>query len=117
MIGLDTLLNIVQLLIGMGTLITMAYALNRFLKKPKDSLEARVAALELEMKDVKVSLLHGNDKFRKQNDVTEVILHSVLALIDFEMQYCLTEKVQMSDGLKDAKEDLQRFLSKRGEKE
>lgn len=113
---LQLILMSVQLLVALCTLLGMAYAFKKFLSKPKDSMIERIIMLEAEMKDVKAALNQGNDRFRKQNDTNEVILHSILALIDFEMQYCLTEKVTMSDDLKDAKEDLQRFLSKRGER-
>lgn len=105
-----------QLLVAIGTFIGMMYAFKVFLSKPKDSLESRVVVLEKEVDNLKKSLLQGNDRFRKQDDTNEVILHSILALIDFEIQYCLTEKVTMTDDLKHAKEDLQKFLSKRGEK-
>jgi hypothetical protein len=113
---LQLILMSVQLLVALCTLLGMAYAFKKFLSKPKDSMIERIVVLEAEMKDVKAALNQGNDRFRKQNDTNEVILHSILALIDFEMQYCLTEKVTMSDDLKYAKEDLQRFLSKRGER-
>lgn len=113
---LQLILMSVQLLVALCTLLGMAYAFKKFLSKPKDSMIERIIVLEAEMKDVKAALNLGNDRFRKQNDTNEVILHSILALIDFEMQYCLTEKVTMSDDLKYAKEDLQRFLSKRGER-
>lgn len=105
-----------QLLVAIGTFIGMMYAFKVFLSKPKDSLEAKVLILEKEVDDLKKSLHQGNDRFRKQDDTNEVILHSILALIEFEFQYCITEKVTMTDELKNAKEDLQRFLSKRGEK-
>ena len=105
-----------QLLVAICTFIGMMYAFKVFLSKPKDSLEAKVAILENAVEDLKKSLHQGNDKFRKQDDTNEIILHSILALIDFEIQYCLTEKVAMSEDLKNAKEDLQRFLSKRGER-
>lgn len=105
-----------QLLVAIGTFIGMMYAFKVFLSKPKDSLEARVVVLEKEVNDLKKSLHQGNDRFRRQDDTNEVILHSILALIEFEFQYCITEKVTMTDELKNAKEDLQRFLSKRGER-
>ena len=43
------------------------------------------------------------------------MLHSLIALIEFEIEYCLTEHKVPSDGLKKAKEDLHLFLAgKRG---
>lgn len=113
---LQIALMIAQLLVASFTLLGMAYAFKKFMQKPKDSIIERITTLEVEVKDVKSSLLQGNDRFRKQDDTNEVVLHSILALIDFEMQYCITEKVPMSDYLKDAKEDLQKYLSKRGER-
>ena len=63
----------------------------------------------------KQSLLKGNDRFRGQEDINEVVLHSLIALIEFEIEYCLTEHKVPSDGLKKAKEDLHLFLAgKRG---
>ena len=106
----------VQLLVAIFTLCGMLYAFKTFLSKPKDSMLKRIIELEVEVKELKNSLHQGNDRFRKQDDTNEVLLYSILALIDFEMQYCLTEKVAMSDDLKNAKEDIQKFLSKRGEK-
>lgn len=113
---LQLILMIFQLLVAICTFIGMMYAFKVFLSKPKDSLESRVVVLEKEVDNLKKSLHQGNDRFRKQDDTNEVILHSILALIEFEFQYCITEKVTMTDELKNAKEDLQRFLSKRGEK-
>ncbi len=120
---LQIILMSVQLLVAVFTLCGMLYAFKTFLSKPKDSMIKRIIELEVEVKELKNSLHQGNDKFRKQDDrfrkqddTNEVLLYSILALIDFEMQYCLTEKVAMSDDLKNAKEDIQKFLSKRGEK-
>lgn len=90
----------------------MLYAFNTFLKKPKESIEGRIVALEVEVKEIKDSLHKGNDRFRTQEVTNEVILHSVLALIEFEMQYCLIEGKLMSEELKQAKTDLNAFLSK-----
>ncbi len=113
---LQLILMIFQLLVAICTFIGMMYAFKLFLARPKESVEARLLVVEKTVEDLKKSLLQGNDRFRKQDDTNEIILHSILALIDFEIQYCITEKVTMTDDLKHAKEDLQKFLSKRGEK-
>ena len=73
-------------------------------------MESRISAAEVEIKDIKQSLRLGNDKFAIQNRINEVLIHSVMALIEFEIQYCLTEHKDMSKGLEQAKEDLNRFL-------
>lgn len=113
---LQLILMIFQLLVAICTFIGMMYAFKLFLARPRESVEARLLVVEKVVEDLKHSLLQGNDRFRKQDDTNEIILHSILALIDFEIQCCITEKVTMTDDLKHAKEDLQKFLSKRGEK-
>lgn len=109
----STILPIMQLILSFGNICIIGYAFFKFLGKPHDSLESRVSVLEVKQKEVEQSLHQGNDRFREQHDVNEVIIHSTLALIEFEMQYCLTEHKQMSAGLEKAKEDLNRFLAKR----
>ena len=109
----QTLLPILQLLLAVGNLGIMVYALTKFIAKPHEDLTSRVTKLEVRVDDVEESLKQGNDKFREQGQTNEVIIHSLLALIEFEMSYCLTEHKPMSAGLEKAKEDLHNFLSKK----
>lgn len=111
--SIQDVLSVMQLILSFGNICIIGYAFVKFLGKPHDSLESRVSVLEVKQKEVEQSLHQGNDRFREQHDVNEVIIHSTLALIEFEMQYCLIEHKQMSTGLEKAKDDLNRFLSKR----
>lgn len=90
----------------------MLYVFKGFVSKPHNNLEERVTKVELEVKDIKDSLKQGNDKFREQNETNEVLLNSTLALIEFEIQYCLTENKHISPELQKAKENLHGYLSK-----
>lgn len=101
--GMDIFLKLVNI-------IVILIAVAKFLRKPHNSLGQRVTALETEVKDIKQSLHQGNDNFKDIFAALKVLIHSVMALLDFEMQYCLTEHKEMSDGLKDAKKDLEGFL-------
>ena len=111
--NITTILPIFQLILTFGNICVLAYALFKFLNKPHDTLEDKVNAHEVEIADIKKSLLQGNDRFREQEDTNEVLIHSVLALIEFEIQYCLTEHKEPSKDLERAKEDLHSYLSKR----
>lgn len=104
--GLDLLLKI-------ANVILLGYALYKFTKKPHDTLDQRVTTLEVDVKNIKESLNQGQDKFRAHDGAIEILLHSTLVLVEYEMQYCLEEHKEMSDGLKDAKNELHKFLSKR----
>ena len=111
--NITALLPFFQLVLTFGNICVLAYALFKFLNRPHDTLEDRVNAHDVEIADIKKSLLQGNDRFREQDDTNEVLIHSVLALIEFEIQYCLTEHKEPSKDLERAKDDLHSYLSKR----
>lgn len=102
-----------QLILAFGNICVLGYALYKFMNKPHDTLEDRVNAHDVEIKEIKSSLLQGNDRFREQEDTNEVLLRSLLALIEFEIQYLLQENKPISRDLEKAKDDLHNFLSKR----
>lgn len=80
--------------------------------EPFNELKIKVDAHDVEINDIKSALRQGNDRFREQESTNEVLIHSTLALIEFEIQYCLTEHKDMSKGLEKAKEDLNNYLAK-----
>lgn len=110
---INYILPILQLVLAFGNICIMAFALVKFLNKPHSTLEGRVSTLEVDIREVKQSLLQGNDRFREQESTNEVILHAVLALIEFEIQYCITEKKPITKELEKAKEDLHSYLAKK----
>ena len=109
----QTMLTIMQMILAFGNICIMTYAFSKFLAKPHDTLEQRVNTLEVKIGEIEDSLKQGNDKFREQNTTTEVLINSTLALIEFEIQYCYTENKPISNGLEEAKNNLNRFLAKR----
>lgn len=109
----QTILPLMQLLLTFANICVLAYAFFKFLNKPHSTLEEKVQEHEFEIKELKQSLLQGNDRFRAQDSTNEVLIHSTLALIEFEIQYCLTEKKPMSKDLEKAREDLHNFLAKK----
>ena len=111
--NITDILPFFQLILAFGNICVLGYALYKFMNKPHDTLEDRVNAHDVEIADIKKSLLQGNDRFREQDDTNEVLIHSVLALIEFEIANCLTEHKEPSRDLERAKEDLHAYLSKR----
>lgn len=109
----EIILPILQIILAIGNIVVMGYALVKFLNKPHNSLENRVSVLEEDLREIKASLRKGNDRFREQDDTNQVLLHSVLALVEFEMQYCIEEKHPVTKELERAKENLHSYLSKR----
>lgn len=100
-----------SLFFDIAQLVTILYALYKFTRKPHDSLSERVTVLETEVKNLKADISSEKEKRMTLEKAVKMALHSILALIEFEMQYCISEHKEMSDGLKKAKEDLHEFLS------
>ncbi|MBQ1781853.1 MAG: hypothetical protein II003_03285 [Methanobrevibacter sp.] len=110
---LQNILLIASLVLTLFNISVMLYGFRTFLRKPRTVLEDRVTILEAKVLKLEDSRDNGKEKFKMQERTNNVLIHSTLALIEFEMQYCLTEKKQMSDDLKRAKEDLHDFLAEK----
>lgn len=111
--SLTTILPVLQTVLAFFNICVLGYAFYKFINRPHNSLQDQVNAHEVEIREIKASLLQGNDRFRDQDDTNEVLIHSVLALIEFEISYCLTEHKTPSRELEKAKDDLHSYLSKR----
>ena len=110
---IQEILPVLQVVLAFCNICVMGYVFVKFVGRPHNTLESRVDVLEIDMKEVKKSLLQGNDRFREQDTTNEILLKSLLALIEFEIQYCLTENKPLNKDLEKAKEDLHNYLSKR----
>ena len=101
-----TIMTGMQMILAFCNICIIGYGFYKFLNTPRDSMEQRITALEVKVENLKSS--QENDQ-----DTLKVLTRSTLALIEFEMQYCMTENKDMSDSLKAAKRDLEEFLSRR----
>lgn len=111
--NVTSILPVLQTVLAFFNICVLIFAFYKFLNRPHNNLQDQVNAHDLEIREIKASLLQGNDRFREQEDTNQVLLHSVLALIEFEIQYCLTEHKEPSKDLERAKDDLHSYLSKR----
>ena len=112
------LLPYIQMLLAIGNLIVMLYALKTFLAKPHDTLEARVQVVEkradehdLKFKELDNRLHEGNDNFREQKELNTVFINCMLAFIDFEIAFCAHTNYSDTEDLIRAKKSLQQYLS------
>lgn len=112
--------QIVAFIIGLlGAILTILNIIDKYIAlkdksdSPFKSLAGKVEEHEVRISKVESSLYMGNDRFREQENTNEVLLRSLLALIEFEIQYCITENKPISKDLEKAKDDLHSFLSKR----
>lgn len=117
---LNTFSDILKVLLQVAQVVALIYAGYKFTRKPHDTLdekhkqlEKRVIEQDYRIAKMEESLLHGNDKFRDIDNVLEVILRSVFAILEFEVHYCETEQKPVSKNLERAKDDLHDYLAKR----
>lgn len=108
---MDALLKYMDLILKFANIAIICYGLYKFLGKPHSSLEQRVAQNEKDIAEMKGSLKQGNRRFSLLAKGLEIIMRSVVALIEFEANYCMTEHKEFSDELKESKKELNSYLS------
>ena len=110
---MDKIMQWGQLFLMFCNICIMVYVFFKFINKPHDTLEDRVDKCEEGIKEIKQSLFRGDGKFQDHERAIKVLVRSVIALVEFEMQYCLTEHKEMSKGLERAKEALDEFIAEK----
>ena len=106
-------LPIMQLLLTTMNICVLLYAFVNFLKKPKNDLDERIKTLEVKVEEHGRRLDRGNIKFDTHDKTNEVLIRSTLALVEFEIQYCISEKKPMSRDLEKARDDLHNYLARK----
>lgn len=110
----QTLSQGMQLFLQFANICIILFGFYKFLGKPHYTLEERIKTLEAEIKDLKDARRVEENRYKDQHATNEVLIKSVLALVEFEINSCLKDDKEVSKGLEEAKEDLHSFLSKRG---
>lgn len=106
-------ISICSLVTSIAAVCTIVYGFGKFLAKPYDTLEQRVTVLEVKQQEMEREKNKLDVRCKEQDETNEVLIRSTLALIEYEIQSCLTENKPMSDDLKQAKKDLQNYLAKK----
>ena len=78
---------------------------------PLDIINQRLDVLETKISTVELSQKMEMERNNEQDRTNEVVIRSTLALIDFEMQYCITERKQVTPDLQRAHSDLKDYLA------
>lgn len=110
---METILSYMQMFLSFANICIILYAFVKFLGKPHSTLEQRVKILEDKVRDLEENNKDKEDRFKKIDKSLNVLIHSTLSLIEFEMQYCLTEHKEMSQGLEESKKALHDFLAEK----
>ena len=110
---LNTISDGFKVILQLGQIVALFYAGYKFTRKPHDTLESRVKALEEQNKDLQIEILKRDERIKEIEELCGVIIRSVIALIEFEMQYCLTEDKPVSKGLEKAKESLDDYFARK----
>lgn len=104
-------LPVLQMILSFMNICVLGYGLFKFLSKPHNTLEQMVREHDLEIKEIKNALKQGNKRFDEQEDANEVLIRSVIALIEYLIQQCMIEQKPVNRNLEKAKDDLNDYLS------
>lgn len=110
---METIMSYMQMFLSFANICIILYAFAKFLGKPHSTLEQRVKDLEDKVRDLEENNKDEEDRFKKIDKSLNVLIHSTLSLIEFEIQYCLTEHKDMSQGLVESKKALHDFLAEK----
>ena len=100
-----------QVFLQFANVCIILFGFYKFMGKPHSSLEQRVKDLEKRMDETEKSLKAGNKRFNGTERGLTIIMKSIIALIEWEFQYCSDEHKIPSDSLKKAKTDLNEYLA------
>lgn len=106
-------LMIAQFVLALCNICIMVSIFAKFVNRPHDTLEKRITALEVKSEEHDRALKQGNDRFRDQDDTNEVMQICMLALIDFEVNYCSHTNYEVTDDLLKAKNTLRDHLARK----
>ena len=110
---MQTASEIMKMILQVANICIIAYGFYKFLGKPHSTLEQRVVVLENEIKDLKRSQDKTNDELEHNDDSIQVIQTALLALIEFEIQFCISHNEGISEELKKAKDMLHDYLARK----
>lgn len=107
------ILPYLQLILAVFNICVLSFAFYKFMNKPRTNLEEKVNMHELKIKEIEQSLYQGNDRFRDQETTNEVMQSCMLALIDFELSYCIHTSYEDTEDLMKAKDKLRGHLARK----
>lgn len=109
-------LTIIQIILGVGNIAVMLYALKSFLSKPRISLEEKITELDrrLTVNEHLTEELSKTtaDQNADQEEINKMFKSVMLSFVDFEIAYCMHTNYEFTEDLKKAKAELQDYLTK-----
>lgn len=114
---ISQIVQILQLIIQLGTIAGLFYGFSKFLSKPHDTLERQVAELQAWRVKVDDRMERGNMRFSTQDEANRVTQSALLALIDKEIRDCDTDSKAVPEELKLASRELRDYLTGRRHEE
>ena len=100
--------TILQLIISGATVITLVYTLTRFLKAPEQTQNDRLNSLEKRVDKISERLEDGDEHFQYLDEGSTITQQCILAMMDAQISGDNIE------GLKEKRNKMQEYLTKRG---
>lgn len=110
---MQTILTGLEIFLAFCNVCIMLAIFKAFIMRPHNNLEERIQKVEVKVEEVQDSLKQGNDRFREQKQMNEVLVNCMLAFIDFEIAFCQSSGYANSTDLMKAKSILQDYLARK----
>lgn len=102
-----------QVILTTFNIMIIIYGFYKFLGKPHSTLEGRLIELETKHKALEDRVKDGDRNIDINGDDLEAIKRCLLALLEFEISYCINTGYGDVSELQAAKKELHTYLSKR----
>lgn len=109
----NAVLPVLQTILAIGNICIIGYGFYKFLGKPHSTLENRVVALETEVREIKQNTGNGDKQIAVNKEAMAVMQRCLLALIEFEINFCLSSGYTDTHDLEEAKRELHSYLAKK----
>lgn len=108
---MQTILTWMNMFLAACNICIMGYMFIKFMKKPHDTLEARIEKVETDLDDVKKMINEHQIKLTFQDKTNAVFKSVMLSFVNFEIAYCRNSGYKDNQDLLDAKRELESYLT------
>lgn len=111
---MNQIISGMDMILKFANIVLISYGFYKFLGKPRSAIEERLAKAEARIEEIERRQDRADNKISTATEAAEVALRSLLALIEFEISFCISHNEGISADLQKAKNDLHEYLAHGG---
>lgn len=100
------------LILTVLNIVDKVASMRKSANEPHRLMEERIKVLEIKVDEHTRLLQKANDAFQEQRETNQVIQQCMLALLDFELSFCMHTDYPHTEDLEEAKKIIRQHLGK-----